>query len=260
MKLKRVLFLLLVTVTTMANAGWEPPENPDPQEILNQAQIDKDRGKYVAALEKHVWFHEHALEYDRSFYGVRLSFALAYWVELAEVYKPALSALIAISDRNEKKVKSATTCCHDAFHDFASINRELGEFGKVVKLFKWLDANKPDSAKRNFDLAQPALIRLEEFALCGKYVDPVADYREFEKAYTRSVGMAKEPRFGSEMKEFAEKSFINSVTTLVAILAINARDEEASAVVEKSLMVMNNDFFNAEINSALLGNMPAPWP
>lgn len=33
-----------------------------------------------------VWFHEHALEVDRAYRGVRLSFALAFWLELAEQY------------------------------------------------------------------------------------------------------------------------------------------------------------------------------
>ncbi len=69
-----------------ADAGWAPPENPDPQDILAQAKQDTASGRYEDALAKHLWFHENALEYRSSLYGVRLSFALGDWTKLSHVY------------------------------------------------------------------------------------------------------------------------------------------------------------------------------
>ncbi|PQO47828.1 hypothetical protein [Blastopirellula marina] len=58
---------------------WEPPENPDPSEVLRSAMFDRREGRYDVALAKYVWFFHHALEYKRGMSAVRLSFALSYW-------------------------------------------------------------------------------------------------------------------------------------------------------------------------------------
>jgi len=44
------------------------------------------QGKYAEALERMIWFHNHALEHELGMYGVRLSFALSEWKELGDVY------------------------------------------------------------------------------------------------------------------------------------------------------------------------------
>jgi hypothetical protein len=43
--------------------GWRPPANPDPSEILKEAESDTAAGKYADALTKHIWFHQNALKY-----------------------------------------------------------------------------------------------------------------------------------------------------------------------------------------------------
>src|SRR5690349_21544262 len=101
-------FLLLVVVLLVPGAafaeGWTPPADPDPQQILNEARDDARAKHYEEALEKYVWFHEHALEYRPSMSGVRLSFALSDWVKLGESYPPALVKLREIRDAVKKRV------------------------------------------------------------------------------------------------------------------------------------------------------------
>jgi hypothetical protein len=125
-----------------AKAAWTPPANPDPQQILTEAQADARAGRYEVALAKHVWFHRNSLKIDPAFYGVRLSFALMYWKELAKVYPPAKAKLIELRDEAEKQVGSGRDGL-EAFVDFEAINTELGENEKTVALFKSLDKNKP---------------------------------------------------------------------------------------------------------------------
>ncbi len=244
----------------MTRAEWIPPSNPDLHEILREADKDQENAKYAASLEKHIWFHENALKYDQSFYGVRLSYALASWVQLSKVYEPALTALINLSDKNEVEIKSGKADCGDAFHDFVSINRELGRQEKIVALFKWLDTNNLPLAKRKFNLAKPALVLANEYELCGKYVEPENDYAKFVEMYMQNLQLAKDPKFGSELKEFAENTFSNEVTILVATLQLNNRHDEAKKIAAQALKIMDTSKLKKELNKAISGKMPAPWP
>ncbi len=74
-------------------ADYTPPVNPDPQKILQEAQADTSAGRYKDALAKHVWFQENALKYQPSMVGVRSSFALMYFGELAQKHPPAMEKL-----------------------------------------------------------------------------------------------------------------------------------------------------------------------
>ena len=52
----------------------------DPGEILSRGRAAALEGRHEDALRDFAWFHEHALEHDMAYYGVRLSFALGYWM------------------------------------------------------------------------------------------------------------------------------------------------------------------------------------
>ena len=73
-----------------------------------------------------VWFHEHALEVDRAYRGVRLSFALAFWLELAEQYPPALTEFQR--KLNEKTTRlSGGELSRDLFNDIEAMNECIGK-------------------------------------------------------------------------------------------------------------------------------------
>jgi len=75
------------------------------QKYLSDTQQMVREGRYQEALERFVWFHDHALEHEPSaMYGVRLSFALSYWKSLGDVYPPAMTALVEMRNRKEKRV------------------------------------------------------------------------------------------------------------------------------------------------------------
>src|SRR5450631_4007133 len=147
----RYILIMLIGVALIAGCskGWTPPQNPNPQSILKEAEADAKTGKYSDALAKHIWFFQNALKYDSGEYGVRLSFALSDWVELGKVYPPALEKLKAFRDEAEANVREEKSV-EDNFTDFESINECLKEDTKTVNLFVWLDSNKPDLAKAVF--------------------------------------------------------------------------------------------------------------
>ena len=258
--MKYFVIVLVLIISNQSFGDWTPPKEIDLSQILDSAYEDKKNKNYKDALAKHIWFHENSLKIDSSYYGVRLSYAMSAWVELSQVYPPALEALKELSEKTEKLVKEGGKCCRDAFHDYVSINRTLNREDKIVDLFKWLDSNNPIAAKRTYDLAQPALVVQREYILCGKYINPQEDYMKLTEMYETNIEMSNDPQFGASMKSFADDSFVNGVTTLVGILAVSGRSDEASNVAKQSLEIMKGEIYEAELNNALNGKVPNPWP
>lgn len=180
--LKKLLLVFALLFPVSAHAEWVIPEHPDPDAIYDEAQEDAKAHRDKLALEKYVWFHHNALNYNRSFYGVRLSYALSHWMDLAAVYPPALIKLKEVRNQAVYNVKNGINP-YAFFHDLKSINEKLGERERTVNLFKWLDSNQPQVAKEVYRLAQPALIDANEYNLRGKYLDSSIEYKHLVKFF-----------------------------------------------------------------------------
>jgi hypothetical protein len=253
-------FLFCAALITGCGKSWTPPRNPNPQSILSDAEADAKAGKYADALAKQVWFYKNALKYDSGEYGVRLSFALSDWIELGKVYPPALEKLKAFRDEAEKNVRDDKKV-RDNFSDFESINEYLKEEAKTVDLFVWIDSNKPDSAKAVFDLARPALVKSKQYTLLGKYIqNPFSLYDNAVQDYERNVELAKDPKFGRQVQDFGESKFKNETTTLIALLVVTDQKAVAEKIAEdlKKQPYLPKD--NEQIQKALNGEVPPPWP
>ncbi len=249
----------MVTLNTTLD-DWEPSKDTDFHQFLNEAVEDRENNKCEISLAKHIWFHENVLKYDESFYGVRLSFALSEWHELGKVYPKALQCLNDYSDQAEKKIKEGGYHCREAFHEFVSIKTELNNFRSIVKLFKWLDSNNKKSARITFSLAQPALILCGEYQLCGEYIQPEKNFNDYKLMYEEHIKLSKSPEFGGDLKEYGDKSFTNQVATLISLLWVNDRQEEAIEIADLARCVRNDPKFSKSIEQALLGIVPKPWP
>jgi hypothetical protein len=147
----------------------------DPREVLNRARTAVSEGRHEEALRDLLWFHEHALEHDRSFYGVRLSFALGYWKELADQYPPALEALKSVKQRSEEALIRGEGD-RGLFHDVQAINRELSCVGDTYKLFLSLKRDHPELAKQCAHLAIEALVEARDFKLASEYLPHPENY------------------------------------------------------------------------------------
>jgi hypothetical protein len=239
---------------------WKPPKDPDPRAILNEAREDKEAGRYDMALAKHVWFHRNVLKLDQSYYGVRLSFALSDWADLAEVHPPARAALTRTRDEAlaDFRAGRGEFSGYAAFHDFEAINEKLGDEALTVATFVALDKQDPARAKEVFNIAQPALIRARQYSVYGKYVKPEEDWLEAAQLYQRGRQMEKE--FGPEHARFVAESFTNKVTTLLALLVVNGRVAEAKKIADKARLEWDDSGFHAAIDSALAGVIPEPFP
>ena len=114
-------------------------------------------------------FHDHALDDDLSLAGVRLSYAISEWVDLGEVYPPALRALESLRDA---KTEILINGAQDArlFHDVESINEALGQVERTRDLFKIIAANNRGIAEKCFRVAPESLVYTKEFDLARRFM------------------------------------------------------------------------------------------
>ena len=254
-----LLMGMMVGCSPPTSQRWTPPDHPSPQAILDEAKEDADAKRYENALAKHVWYHENALKLEPAQYGVRLSFALNAWVELGQLYPPALEKLRSIRDKDESGLQEGEIS-DGLFHDLAAINEYLGEDTKTAQLFVWLDQNKPDFAKSVYSVAQPSLIRAKKFDLCGKYLDPEASFKHMLELYKVHKETGGASPFKSRMLEFGRKNFANSVATLVALLNLNGRRDEAAKIATVAEGELDDPEFKVLLARAKDGEVPEPWP
>ena len=132
-------------------------------------------GRYEQALRDFIWFHKHALKHDRAYYGVRLSFALGYWMELGEVYSPALKALQSLKRQGEVALIRGKGD-RFLFHDVASINTELKRLNDTYKLFLNMKKKQPELAMKCADLAIEAIVEAKDFKLASEYLPHPENY------------------------------------------------------------------------------------
>lgn len=142
-----------------------------------------------------------------------------------------------------------------AFHDFESINDQLGDESRTVSAFVKVDSEDPATAERLFHIARPALTRAKEYRLCGKYLEPDENWLSAAQLY-HFMDRETQP----EVREYAEKSFTNEVATLLALLVVNGRKTEAERISQKALLELDSPAFKSAIDSAMGGVVPDPWP
>lgn len=249
--------------SSLLAADWTPPANPNPTQILNEAREDRDARRYDIALAKHLWYHEHALEYDRGQTGVRLSFALSDWMTLGERFPPALDQLKKIRDQTNERLRAdkAKHANFNDFHDLAAINRVLNEHELTVETFKYLKEHNPTTARLAYTAAEQALIRTKNYQLCGEYLDPTRDLttlRQRQAFHKRYV--ADDSRGAEHAKGLYNSLFSHEAATKVALLVLNKRQKEAETFATGILQLDIDEPYRGElktlIDKALEGKLP----
>lgn len=247
-----------VIVLVMPTPAWTPPANPDLQKILSEARDDQREGKLDVALAKHVWFHENALKLAPSMYGVRLSFALSAWHELALVHPPAMEKLRAARDKAAEDAIAGNDR-RRAFHDLVAINELLDEESLTLQTFRSIEKDNPNAAAEVIDLARPALVRAKQYESIARYLKPAQDFERMREHYRSGKEYEKKSEIAAA-SGFADAKFTNDVTTLVSILAVTGRANEAAEIAKLARSEWDDARFHAALDDALKGNVPPPWP
>lgn len=206
----------------------------DPDKVMDRARKNFKKGNYEAALKDHIWYHDNALKYQPSLYGVRLSFALSDWVRLGKKYPPALAKLEEIRDIKTDKIISGDGS-FNLFHDVESINSNLGESKKTVQLFKTILNKYSELADECYRVAKEALVEHKEFEICNRYIKkPLDNLSNLKELLDSDLKMYKGTDMEERMIGWTTSHYIEESEQIVLILVKNNRKDEARLFLKEA--------------------------
>ncbi len=248
-----------------------PGEKPDVSKIRNEANDLMKRGQFEEALQRHLWYFHHALEYDQGQTGVRLSFALTDWVELGRRYPKAKQALLEIRDHDTQLLASGQGYA-DLFSDVQSINNYLNQDAATVALFKTIRETDPKLADGCYFWVKDVLLKQGEYELLLKCVgDPQARFEfarsSFESQIKHYRGMAetweKHPQPAGapappNYSQLATNGFVREVCQLVEVLVGTGHRAEAEKIRNQAETVMEDARLKSAVSDAEKKNKGKP--
>ncbi len=220
----------------------------DARQVLRNAREAALRGAHAEALEKYLWFHHHALEHSPALAGVRLSYAISEWVELGNVYPPALEALESMQSNNLRLLHEGS-CERLRFHEFASINRYLGRFELTTSLFAELAEHQPEFAQTCFPVALSALVRTRSFALARRFVSSPNEQLDNHLGQFATL-LNRRPRNGHD--DALIGVFATRLRQLLSIFEELGENEEASLLQSKAIEALTDPLDQEELRRQLL--------
>lgn len=207
-------------------------------------------GRHAEALHGFEWFHRHALEHERSLYGVRLSFALSYWVDLGKVYPKALRSLERMR-RGKTAALRKGRGSQDIFHDVAAINRVMNRPGDTYRLFRWLERRRPKLAARCARVALPAIVKVRDFEMARRHVDPEDRVARYAKFMNRELPRIPEykRRTGSKapMRYAYISNYCDDATLLIRILRGVGERTRAARLREAAVALLDSRAARREV-------------
>ena len=206
---------------------------------LNDTHEMVEQKQYSAALKRYIWFHEHVLEHDPSMSGVRLSFALGGWRRLAEVYPPAMEALVETRDQTTARVENGSGGWN-AFHDVQSLNESLGDESLTVELFEQLHETRPELAQRVWGMAKSDVITARRYELAKRYIgNPMhslaAIRRSYERNQTLYGSLNDEQDEDEHFREFNENRFVEETLELMQVYTALGREDLVDQIGNEAL-------------------------
>jgi len=228
----RILLLALLTVVAACRFR-------DSVEVAIEDTVRFAReGRYEEALQRHIWLHDHALDVNPNYYGVRLAM-LGPWVELGQRHPPALRALRSIRDEKTARLLAGESE-RALFGDVAAINEHVGDVEATIMLFQRIDADNPTLARAIFQMAYHQLIDEEHYHLAKKYAgDPNHRFALTKRVYERRSARASDKQ-SPELREACESIFVRDVVALVTLLDQTGDRETAAAIRAEALKTLDH--------------------
>jgi serine/threonine protein kinase len=250
--------------------GWSPTpapgQKPDPNKVRDEANELRAKGEYQAALDRYLWYWNHALEYEPGLSAVRLSFLLSDWVELGRRYPKAKQALLDTRAR-DTQLLLAGGGDFDVFMELSNINRSLQDEDATYEAFNKLRQRNPTLAWQCFLVAERLLVKHGDYALCLEYVgDPEAAFDRIcqrwqllkqheQPAEENPVQVASPvaPLRPSTPPKTANRHFVDETCQLILILVKTDHKTEAGHIRERALALVNDPQLKSVVTDAERG-------
>ena len=146
-----------------------PKDADEIDPVLDEAVAAIEAEEYEEALEKFIWFHD-ASRGVAGLGGVRSSFALGFWIDLAARFPPAFEAFVQLRDKTEQKCRDLGGD-YTSFSEVASLNLYLNQVKRTADLFLEIARDFPEKAERLYKSAEESLIAEEMYQECAPYLD-----------------------------------------------------------------------------------------
>lgn len=241
----------------MSAQDWKPPATPDPSSILHSAVGDRREGRFAQALAKHVWYHNNAVRLEPSQFGVRLSFALGYWMQLSQEYPEALAALIQTRDEAERAFLEKSS--PGLFMDVAALNSHLDQQHLTVELFERIALADESNAASIYHLAEDYLVAAGRYDACRPYLQLVPRMERAVECYRRQLSFENSGLSvrGVSTPKLARRNFVYDIATFAALLVHHDRATEARQACEQATEVLQDEHPCEELAAALEGIFPS---
>lgn len=237
--------------------AWTPPADPDPAQILKEARADARSGLLADAAAKHRWYHDNVLGLLPSHGGVRLSFALSDWYQLARRYEPALRDFVAARDAAATQVKAGGYRVETAFMDLVRMNERLRDWQSTRDAFVTVAARDEQQARSLVDEALPALVQLDDYALATRFLD--AERTQKRSADLLTLLLESRPGRGSPSPEERASSvrYIDQQTAPIVLTLVQVgRMDEAHAALARLKKAVGEAGTTPISDAALAGRKP----
>jgi hypothetical protein len=224
-------------------------ENDGVQDFYELSAL-AEAGKFKEALDKHLWFHEASREFS-GMGGVRLSYALDTWMELAEKYSPAMEALINLRNSNRDMLLKGDGA-FDNFHDLSAINHVLEENEVTFSVFMEIHYNYPEQAKRYYHVIENLIVEKKAYDICEFYItDPKEKYSHLQHMRELNIELIRSnPTMDNdEFREYTKESFVNGVCQLIEILLALHKKDMAEEIQKQALDYFDNKLIREAICS-----------
>lgn len=190
----------------------------DAQELqiaLKEAKDLAKDGDYAAALDKHVWYHEHSRGTAHA--GVRLSFAMRDWKLLGDAFPPAKEQLLSIRAGQEKTLLGGKGG-YVEFSEVAAIDRTYGNDKGTYELIRKLAEQSPELAGKCFFAARGVIAKNKDYALFLKLgPDPERQFRSRQSEWEENVVREGNPAAAAAMRELCLQNFRQLIEVLVGV-------------------------------------------
>ena len=228
----------------------------DARDVLDRARMAALEGRHEDALRDFIWFHVNALQHDKALNGVRLSFALGYWKELADLYAPARDALEDTRNRAGGLLLSGQGGRFE-FNEVVAIDRELCQPANTHSLFARIAVERPEVAKQCADLALNALAEQGDFELASRFLPHPESYLlwlsdNLNSNLARVKGLA--PDLMRRRREAYVHNYCDDVRTVIKILKGLGNEDATGAALDWAVALVESRKARTMVSRELLGS------
>lgn len=203
----------------------------DVEKALADARQFAADGKYEQALERHVWYHQNALAYAPAHLGVRLSFALLYWVDLGKVYPEALLKLEEARDHALAIFRKAPSD-ERMFSEAMSLNLALDDWTSSKALF--YEGAKHGVAGNDLASKVDHILELGDIEWARDVIgDPFESLREARKFYEMScIACSDDAEELESMVRMYSKEMVRLVRSVASVHGMDMARQVQAKVLE----------------------------